>query len=1412
MMTILLSSFSAVGEELDNITDGTIWGDLEVSDSIRSYELIPEFSLKLIHELLIPHQEMVYSNDEFGLTIWRPDIGDLQDGLKCYAMWDQDTGKLSLLLNGTDRNELLKFMTIAKENTRPNILKDPDINMQLYTYLEQSSYMFPLKKDPQFNSTLTDRIFKFDYFVAGSEGDGILDPIVYNWNCTENKKASNGKITDSIRLIPEGLKGYYLKGIIRNGPTDKSIIVLDNDNDPWAGNNIEDSKEKSALPLPSDIKLYLERKNITAYARIGMAVMADDLEITGHREVECEGNPAFNETLTLKPQKIDLNKVDFIAWPPLKISRLKPDTPSVCRDENGFVQFSWKTNLVSNSTVWIREEGEREFRTASQSAMNVLEHNLSFDLGIGKTYYYYVASYASCERQARSMPKKLQVGNCSVIWACKPYDFPIPRDYDQNLQLCILNRDSVPHNVTVKAINPYDDLIIGFLDDKITIGPNEKRKITLKAHAQDANRPDYMIDVRLTEMERNQTDEARVKIHIDSKIDFTMREVPENDDCSEIVKTIRITNTGRDTLTDLNVSTDGKCNVILQPQVSHAILGPGDQVDFKVIALYSGSKSVSSMITATAYNVKRTLNVSFACNGGAMPIKVTLNHPQLTVEVDDWYCTNRPDINVSFSLIPGFDASDVISAKMLMDFNCGQGYECIPHYLQITLNGNKNLYENADFMPGGIIDLSDRLRADDLRYSDPLNGSCRINEIRIKSRHNPAHYVVAGKVKIILCLKKLDMMVCAPSEIEGEKKLLSCIPGIAPVYSNMSVDILSPWPPGKEFVQNQTVPVSVAINGTDGSSSGPQKGAIVRAFFNSNETAWQPKGGLELFDDGKHNDSSSNDGIYANNWTVPADAKGFINITVRAKTCIIGAENKTWILIPPPDVDLAVSRINILKSTDAPGKVRIEAQISNLGNKTADPSNAELKIGNITNGMRPVGNLSAGENLTVEWKDLSESELCGKEIVVFADSLNKINETDEANNFRDESYCPGCPGTPDLTIDSLPELNANPNELIPVNFTIRNLGGVNATDPFSVNLRVYNGTQELTNLSQDLTISDGLASQESRSIPAYIEPGLLEGVYNVTLCIAENGNQDSNIENDCMKTTLRIGDVPGYTIKKEISANATQNLMFHDSQGRPLYYWIEKGSEKGNRVTAWINVPHVDQNQTNYINMTTSATDASQYQDPEKVFLFFDDFASSCPNGCSGATGAMSSADCTKSDKWSWDTRGDGGDLTCENDSARIIISSGATFGASLKSEQRFSAGSALMFRMDVSSDNRGASKYMGLMDDQKQSFFWVTKDKGTIQICRNIWPSTGNSCWESIPYSSGYKRFEMDWVNSTVTTQIDNNRKEVLDLVLQKEHNLSIHFNIDAENPPEDSYMSLDWVAVRKLVEPEPVVELRSL
>ncbi len=692
LMTILLCSFSAVAEELDVIPGGTILGDLEVSDSVSQFAFV--------NTSRIPVQEKVYSSDEFGLTIWRPYIGDLQAAPNCYAMWDQDTGKLSLLLNGTDRNWFLRSMTIAKENTRPNIMKDPNINMQLYTYLEQTldevsliknltktlpeSLNLPLlSKAPQFNSTLADKIYKFDYFVAGSYGDPFFPESTHNWNCTYLDMASNGKITDSIRIIPSGLKGYYLNGYIRNWIGDTSKIDLNNG--PWLSAIIENIMDSNNRPFPADIKLSLERENKTAYARIGMAVMADDLDITGHREAECEGNPSFNETLSLWPQKIDLNKAEYIAWPPLKISGLKPDKSSVCLDENGSVQFSWKTNLESNSTVMIREEGESKFEPANKSITNVLEHNLSRALDIGKTYYYYVTSSASFGRQAASKPRELQVGNCSVIWAKKPYEFTIHRDYDQNLPLCIFNRDSVSHNVTLEFINPYDDLIIGFLDEKITIGPNEKKEVTLKAHAQDAAPKDRMVDVRLTEMERNQTDEARVKIHIDSKIDFTMTEVNQRDDCSEIVKTIRITNSGRDPLTDLMVRADKNCSVYLLPRPNHYYLAPDDHVDFKAIALYTGeTKSIKSMITARASNVNRTLNISFSCNGGTKPIKVTLDHPQLTVEVDDWYCTNRPDINLSFSLLPGFNASDVISAEMDMDFNCQPGYVCMPHYLHLV--------------------------------------------------------------------------------------------------------------------------------------------------------------------------------------------------------------------------------------------------------------------------------------------------------------------------------------------------------------------------------------------------------------------------------------------------------------------------------------------------------------------------------------------------------------------------------------------------------------------------------------------------------------------------------------------------------------------------------------------------------
>jgi len=69
------------------------------------------------------------------------------------------------------------------------------------------------------------------------------------------------------------------------------------------------------------------------------------------------------------------------------------------------------------------------------------------------------------------------------------------------------------------------------------------------------------------------------------------------------------------------------------------------------------------------------------------------------------------------------------------------------------------------------------------------------------------------------------------------------------------------------------------------------------------------------------------------------------------------------------------------------------------------------------------------------------------------------------------------------------------------------------------------------------------------------------------------------------------------------------NIYFTDSNGNPLYYYIETCDIQNRKFIAWVKIPYLPANEqtTIYIHFSTTNPYAS-YNNPDKVFLFWDDF------------------------------------------------------------------------------------------------------------------------------------------------------------------------------------------------------------
>ena len=114
-----------------------------------------------------------------------------------------------------------------------------------------------------------------------------------------------------------------------------------------------------------------------------------------------------------------------------------------------------------------------------------------------------------------------------------------------------------------------------------------------------------------------------------------------------------------------------------------------------------------------------------------------------------------------------------------------------------------------------------------------------------------------------------------------------------------------------------------------------------------------------------------------------------------------------------------------------------------------------------------------------------------------------------------------------------------------------------------------------------------------------------QGQYRTPITIINNADQD----------------LTDYQVKIELNSSWDgwsyvssdgSDIYFLDSSNNPLYYWIESFDYTNQEATIWVKVPSIPANGQTTIYMYYGGTNPySDYNDPEQVFLFYDDFEGS---------------------------------------------------------------------------------------------------------------------------------------------------------------------------------------------------------
>jgi len=113
----------------------------------------------------------------------------------------------------------------------------------------------------------------------------------------------------------------------------------------------------------------------------------------------------------------------------------------------------------------------------------------------------------------------------------------------------------------------------------------------------------------------------------------------------------------------------------------------------------------------------------------------------------------------------------------------------------------------------------------------------------------------------------------------------------------------------------------------------------------------------------------------------------------------------------------------------------------------------------------------------------------------------------------------------------------------------------------------------------------------------------------VPIQIIERSGND--LTDYAVRIVFNITNLPYPWLVRDPNGRGAANIYFIDSEGNPLYYWIEFFHL--NTLVAWVKVPYIpaDSSITIYACVTRDGSNLYEpYNDPHQVFLFFDDFAS----------------------------------------------------------------------------------------------------------------------------------------------------------------------------------------------------------
>ncbi|AFL95990.1 hypothetical protein CL1_1794 [Thermococcus cleftensis] len=356
-----------------------------------------------------------------------------------------------------------------------------------------------------------------------------------------------------------------------------------------------------------------------------------------------------------------------------------------------------------------------------------------------------------------------------------------------------------------------------------------------------------------------------------------------------------------------------------------------------------------------------------------------------------------------------------------------------------------------------------------------------------------------------------------------------------------------------------------------------------------------------------------------------------------------------------------------------------------------------------------------------------------------------------------------------------------------LNYSLINPNGASRADVVRAVVTVMTPNYQTTFTSGNILVTSrelgvGIANTTVFCIPITVKENSGQTLYNYSVLVVLDDSANSNSENWSVDWNV---------------INAT-NLYFTDDDGNPLYFWVQYLDTNNRIAYLWVKLPELDAGASRTICLTYGVwpNPYVSYNDPDNVFLLFDDFEGSSLNtekwNVHGDPVVSNSVLSLSSGQWIWSKK------EMPSDSFQILIQS---------------------------SRLRASPFFMWYIDNR--SLAWAEVFNGSSWSATDeLWVFNVSSGKWGVSYSGGGS--PVLWSNNLINiTVLPYNLTHVV-VFIYEDSSLISYYILPKEPPepvgigqwyyynwrgiPRSRTSSYDWILVRRYVYPEPSVSVGYL